>query len=444
MTSADSSDSSDGVAPAISAQDEVVDLLAELIRIDTSNPTNPERPAAEWVAKKLDEVGIASQIIEAAPGRASTVARIEGADSSRPPLLIHGHLDVVPADASEWSVDPFAGEVKDGYVWGRGAIDMKHMDAMVLALVREWARSGSKPPRDIVLAFVSDEEAGGRLGAHYLVDNHADLFADCADAISEVGGFSVSLNDSARLYLVQTAEKGINWLRLRAKGQPGHGSMVHPDNAVTMLAAAVSRIGAYEHPIHITDTVRRMVEGLGAAAGLDLDPEDPEKWLGLLGGAARMIGAVIRNTTNPTMLEAGYKANVIPSKADAVIDARFLPGYEDEMLATVDELIGPNIEREFLVRDIAVETTFDGALVDTMSAALRAEDPAAHPIPYLMSGGTDAKSFSTLGMRCFGFAPLLLPADLDYMSLFHGIDERVPIEGLKFGVRVLDRVLAAC
>ncbi|MDT4892132.1 MAG: hypothetical protein QOE97_1167 [Pseudonocardiales bacterium] len=427
-----------------SAQDEVADLLRELIRIDTSNPTHPERPAAEWVAQKLDEVGIASQIIEAAPGRASTIARIEGTDGSRSPLLIHGHLDVVPADASEWSVDPFAGEISDGYVWGRGAVDMKDMDAMVLALVREWARTGRKPPRDIVLAFVSDEEAGGREGAHYLVDNHADLFAECTEAISEVGGFSISLNDSARLYLVQTAEKGISWLRLRAKAQPGHGSMVHPDNAVTQLAAAVSRIGAHEHPVHITDTVRSMVEGLGTAMGVDLDPDDPQKWLGLLGGASRMIGAVIRNTTNPTMLEAGYKANVIPSKAEATIDARFLPGFEDELLATIDELLGAGVEREFIVRDIAVETSFDGALVETMSAALRAEDPAAHPIPYLMSGGTDAKSFSTLGMRCFGFSPLLLPADLDFMSLFHGIDERVPIDGLKFGVRVLDRVLAAC
>src|ERR1700759_2108103 len=194
------------------ATDEVVDLLSELIRINTSNPTHPERPAAEWVAAKLDEVGIESQIIEAAPGRASTIARIEGSDSSRKPLLIHGHLDVVPADAGEWSVDPFAGEIKDDYVWGRGAVDMKDMDAMTLALVREWARTGRKPARDIVLAFVADEEAGGRQGAHWLVDNHPDLFADCTEAISEVGGFSVTLRPDLRMYLIQTAEKGLGWL----------------------------------------------------------------------------------------------------------------------------------------------------------------------------------------------------------------------------------------
>jgi acetylornithine deacetylase/succinyl-diaminopimelate desuccinylase-like protein len=432
------------VAAQVTAQDEVVELLGELIRINTANPTHPERPAAEWVAAKLDEVGISSQIIEAAPGRASTIARVEGSDPSRSPLLIHGHLDVVPAESSEWSVDPFAGEVRDGYLWGRGAVDMKDMDAMTLALIREWARSGRKPPRDIVLAFVSDEEAGGRQGAHYLVDHHPELFAECTEAISEVGGFSVSLDESTRLYLVQTAEKGINWLRLRATGRPGHGSMVHDDNAVTRLAAAVSRIGTYEHPVVITDTVRSMVEAIASAAGMDLDPDDPDEWLPKLGGMARMIGAVIRNTANPTMLAAGYKSNVIPSSAEATIDARSLPGEEDALLAVIDGLLGEGVEREFIVQDIAVETSFDGALVEAMSAALRAEDPGAHPVPYLMSGGTDAKSFSTLGMRCFGFSPLLLPADLDFAALFHGIDERVPVEGLRFGVRVLDRLLSNC
>ncbi|MDT4941121.1 MAG: hypothetical protein QOJ34_1210 [Pseudonocardiales bacterium] len=429
---------------AITAQDEVTDLLVDLIRINTANPTHPERPAAEWVAEKLDEVGIESQIIEAAPGRASTVARLAGSDPSRPPLLIHGHLDVVPADAAEWSVDPFAGEVRDDYVWGRGAVDMKDMDAMTLALIREWQRTGRKPPRDIVLAFVSDEEAGGVYGAHHLVDNHRDLFADCTEAISEVGGFSVSLNDQLRLYLIQTAEKGINWLRLKATAPPGHGSLVHPDNAVTKLAEAVSRIGRHEWPVVITDTVRATIAGLAEVTGQDIDVEDVDSWLPLLGDAARMIGATIRNTTNPTMLEAGYKANVIPSKAEATIDARFLPGQEDAMIDTIDELLGEGVEREFIVRDIAVETGFEGALVEAMCAALKAEDPTGHPLPYLMSGGTDAKSFSTLGMRCYGFSPLLLPPDLNFMSLFHGIDERVPIEGLKFGVRVLDRLLSNC
>ena len=426
------------------AQDEVAGLLSELIQINTSNPTNPERPAAEWVAARLDEAGVAAQILESEPGRASAVARIVGTDSTRPPLLIHGHLDVVPADAAEWSVDPFAGEVRDGYVWGRGAIDMKHMDAMTLALVRAWSRTGRRPPRDIVLAFVADEEAGGVKGAHWLVDNHPDLFAGCSEAISEVGGYSVAVGGDLRLYLIQTAEKGINWLRLRARGRPGHGSMIHEDNAVTRLAAAVTRIGGHEFPLQVTDTVRRFMEDVADVSGLDIDPDDPEPGLAKLGTMARMIGATIRNTANPTMLGAGYKSNVIPGTAEATIDTRFLPGQEDELLAKIDELAGQGITRETIVRDIAVETSFDGEVVDAMAAALRAEDAGARPVPYLMSGGTDAKSFSLLGIRCFGFAPLRLPADLDFMSLFHGIDERVPVDALRFGVRVLDRFLSSC
>jgi acetylornithine deacetylase/succinyl-diaminopimelate desuccinylase-like protein len=220
--------------------------------------------------------------------------------------------------------------------------------------------------------------------------------------------------------------------------------MLHDDNAVTRLAEAVSRIGRHEWPLVITDTVRATIEGLSAATGADLDAGDPESWLPLLGPAARMIGATVRNTTNPTMLEAGYKANVIPGSAEATIDARFLPGQQEEMLRTLDELIGPGVTRETIVSDIAVETSFDGALIDAMVAALKAEDPIAVPLPYLMSGGTDAKSFSLLGMRCFGFSPLLLPPDLNFAALFHGIDERVPVEGLQFGVRVLDRFLNAC
>jgi acetylornithine deacetylase/succinyl-diaminopimelate desuccinylase-like protein len=427
----------------ITAQDEVAELLVDLIRINTSNPTHPERPAAEWVAGKLGEVGLASEIIESEPGRASVVSRVEGSDPDRPPLLIHGHLDVVPAIRDEWTVHPFGGEVKDDYVWGRGAVDMKDMDAMTLAVIREWRRTGRRPPRDIVLAFVADEEAGGVKGAHYLVDNHPDLFADCSEAISEVGGYSVTVGD-LRLYPIQTAEKGISWLRLMAKARPGHASMLHDDNAVTLLADAVSRIGHYEFPVRVTDTVRRFLEDLAQLTGLDVDPDDPGPALRKLGAVSRMIGATLRNTANPTMLDAGYKANVIPSSAEAVIDTRFLPGQEEQLLAKIDELAGEGVTREYVVHDIAVETSFDGALVDEMSAALKAEDAAAETLPYMMSGGTDAKSFSTLGIRCFGFSPLQLPPDLDFMALFHGIDERVPVKALRFGTRVLDRFLSNC
>ena len=431
-----------------SAQDEVVELCSELIRFDTSNPTGSERAAAEWVVGKLDEVGVGSRLYESEPGRASVVTRVEGADRSRPALLLHGHLDVVPADPGEWSVHPFSGEERDGFIWGRGAIDMKDMDAMLLAMVRQWATTGERPPRDVVVAFVADEEAGGVKGARFLVDNHPEEFEGCTEAVSEVGGFSVTLPNDVRMYPIQSAEKGMAWLRLVARGRPGHGSMRHEDNAVTRLAEAVARIGRYEFPVVMTKTVRQFLEALAEQLGVDIDVdaaerEEIEALLGRLGGLARMIGATLSNTANPTMLEAGYKSNVIPGAASAVIDGRFLPGHEEEFERQVDALIGSGIVREWVHRDQAVETDFDGPLVEAMAAALRAEDGAALPVPYTMSGGTDAKSFERLGMRCFGFSPLLLPADLDFAAMFHGIDERVPTDALRFGVRVLQRFVAA-
>jgi acetylornithine deacetylase/succinyl-diaminopimelate desuccinylase-like protein len=434
------------------AQDEVVELCSELIRFDTSNPTSSERAAAEWVVGKLDEVGVGSRLYESEPGRASVVTRIEGTDRSRPALLLHGHLDVVPADPTEWSVHPFSGEERDGFLWGRGAIDMKDMDAMLLALVRQWASTGERPPRDVVVAFVADEEAGGVKGARFLVDHHPDEFAGCTEAVSEVGGFSVTLPDRAgtdlRMYPIQTAEKGMAWLRLVARGRPGHGSMRHDDNAVTRLAEAVARVGRYEFPVVMTKTVRQFLEALAEQLGVDIDVdgadrEEIQALIGRLGSLARMVGATLSNTANPTMLRAGYKSNVIPGGAEAVVDGRFLPGQEEEFERQVDALLGSGVVREWIHRDQAVETDFDGPLVEAMVAALRAEDDAALPVPYTMSGGTDAKSFERLGMRCFGFSPLLLPADLEFAPMFHGIDERVPLDALRFGVRVLHRFVAA-
>jgi acetylornithine deacetylase/succinyl-diaminopimelate desuccinylase-like protein len=433
---------------SIDAAAEVVDLCRELIRIDTTNTGDlatgkGERAAAEYVAAKLAEVGLEPQIRESAPGRTSVVARFEGADPGRDALLVHGHLDVVPADASEWSVHPFAGELADGYLWGRGAVDMKDFDAMVLAVVRQWRRDGRVPPRDLVLAFLADEEAGGQYGGHYLVDHHAELFDGCTEAIGEVGGFSFTVSRDLRLYLIETAEKGIDWLRLVSRGTPGHGSFVHDDNAITALSEAVARLGRHRFPLVMTDTVRAFLVQLSQALGIELDPDDPELAIAKLGPIAALIGATVRNTANPTKLAAGYKENVIPSTATATVDCRTLPGQADIFVEQLRAVIGPDIEIDWIQRQPALETTFDGPLVDAMCAALVAEDPAARPLPYLLSGGTDAKAFSRLGIRCFGFSPLQLPADLPFASLFHGIDERVPVEGLQFGVRVLDRFLAA-
>ena len=434
---------------AADASSEVVELCRDLIRIDTTNTGDQstcagERVAAEYVAAKLSEVGLEPEIRESLPGRTSLVARVPGADRSRGALLIHGHLDVVPADPSEWTVDPFAGEIRDGYLWGRGAVDMKDFDAMVLAVVRDWRRRGVTPPRDLVLAFTADEEAGSDYGARFLVRRHRELLDGCTEAIGEVGGFSFTVAPDLRLYLMQTAEKGIDWLRLTARGRPGHGSLVHDDNAVTALCEAVARLGRHRFPIELTPTVRAFLEHIAELLGVELDLDDPEAAVGKLGPIAALIGATLRNTANPTRLAAGYKENVIPSRATATVDCRTLPGRADAFLAELREVVGPDIEVEFVQHQPAVETTFDGPLVDAMAAALRAEDAGARPIPYMLSGGTDAKAWSEIGIRCFGFTPLRLPPDLNFAALFHGIDERVPVEGLQFGVRVLDRFLASC
>ena len=432
-------------APAPNAQAEVVELLG---RPDSHRYLEPDSSRASRGRMGGGQARRGRHLVADHRGRAGPGLHRRprrGRRPEPPPLLIHGHLDVVPAEPKEWSVDPFGGEIRDGYLWGRGAIDMKDMDAMTLAAGAGWARTGRKPPRDIVLAFVSDEEAGGRLGAHHLVDHHPDLFADCTEAIGEVGGFSVSLNDSRRLYLIQTAEKGIDWLRLRATGRAGHGSMIHDDNAVTAAGRRRSRASA--------PTSSRSCSPTPSGPSSNPSRRSPgststrtTRGRGCPSSAAwpACMGAAIRNTANPTMLDGRLQGQRHPVERRGD-HRRPVPARRGgRLLAMIDELVGPGIERESIVRDIAVETTFDGALVEAMSAALRAEDAGAHPVPYLMSGGTDAKSFSTLGIRCFGFSPLLLPADLDFTALFHGIDERVPVDGLEFGVRVLDRLLTTC
>ncbi|MBB4917310.1 M20/M25/M40 family metallo-hydrolase [Streptosporangium saharense] len=432
----------------LKGEDEVAGLCRDLIRIDSTNAgdnSGPgERAAAEYVAEKLAEVGLEPRILESDSRRANVVVRVEGEDSSREALLLHGHLDVVPFDADDWTLHPLSGEVADGCVWGRGAVDMKNMDAMILAVVRQRLSEGRRPPRDVVLAFTADEEAGGTYGAQWLAAEHKDLFEGCTEAIGEVGGFSVSIDDARRLYLIEAAEKGIAWMRLTATGRAGHGSMLNAENAVTELAEAVGRVGRYQWPVRLTRTVENFLTETSRALGIDFDPNDPEATVAKLGPLARMIGATLRNTANPTMLQAGYKANVIPQTATAHVDGRFLPGYEEEFFQTLDELLGPNVTREFVYHDIALETGFDGSLVRAMADALVAEDPGALAVPYTLSGGTDLKAFSTLGMRGFGFAPLRLPADLDFSGMFHGVDERVPVDSLQFGVRVLDRFLDAC
>jgi acetylornithine deacetylase/succinyl-diaminopimelate desuccinylase-like protein len=425
-------------------QNETVRICQELIRIPSVNygeGKGDEKAIAEYVSSLLSEAGIQNELIETAPNRVNVVGRIKGKDSSRPGLVLHGHIDVVPVNADDWSVDPFGGVIKDGCVWGRGAVDMKNMDAMILAIVRLWAHSGYQPERDIVLAFFADEEAGSIYGSRWLVKNRPELFEGCTEAVSEVGGFSLTLPNGKRLYLIESAEKGIHWMKLNAQGVASHGSMITADNAVVKLAEAVSRIGSFAWPERATKTATILMKNVAEAMGEPFDSKNLRSYLKYFGGMAKMIGATLQNTANPSMLEAGYKTNVVPQNASAVVDGRFLPEYEEEMKETMKSLVGPGVEIEMMVRDKALEFDFSGPLVDAMCEAIRVEDPEGVPVPYLMSGGTDNKALSDIGITGFGFSPLKIPADMDFMSLFHGIDERVPVDGLHFGVRTLHHFL---
>ncbi|MYV49339.1 M20/M25/M40 family metallo-hydrolase [Streptomyces sp. SID2888] len=429
------------------ALDEVVRFTSDLIRIDTTNRGGGdcrERPAAEYAAARLAEAGLEPTLLERTTGRTNVVARIEGTDPSADALLLHGHLDVVPAEAGDWSVHPFSGEVRDGVVWGRGAVDMKNMDAMILAVVRDWARSGFRPRRDLVVAFTADEEASAEDGSGFLADRHPELFEGCTEGISESGAFTFHDGAGRQIYPIAAGERGTSWLKLTAHGRAGHGSKVNRDNAVTRLAAAVARIGAHEWPLRLTPTVRAALAGLADVYGLEADLDDPRDIDGLLaklGPAASLVEATLRNSSNPTMLNAGYKVNVIPGQAVAHVDGRCVPGGEEEFARTLDELTGPDVEWEFEHREVALQAPVDSPTYARMRAAVQEFAPEGHVVPYCMSGGTDAKQFSRLGITGYGFAPLKLPEGFDYQALFHGVDERVPVEALHFGVQVLDRFL---
>ena len=431
-------------AAASSPEGETVEICRNLIRIDTSNygsgDARGERRAAEYVAGLIEEVGLATTVLESAPGRANVFARIEGTDPSADALLVHGHLDVVPAIAADWSVDPFGGEIRDGMIWGRGAVDMKDMDAMMISVLRHMVRTGDRPRRDIVFGFFADEEAGMVYGSHWIAEHHRGLFDGVTDAISEVGGYSATIG-GRRAYLLQTAEKGLMWLRLNAQGTAGHGSQINDDNPVTRLSRALANIGEHQWPVELTKTTRAFLDSVTELTGVEFDPQNPQRLLAELGSVARFVGATLQTTANPTMLEAGYKVNVIPGSAQAGLDVRYLPGQREIVLAKLAELAGDGVSFEFESDDIALEVPFSGTVVDAMVDALHAEDPEAVVLPYMLSGGTDNKSLDPLGITGYGFVPLRLPDELDFPSMFHGVDERVPTDSLEFGSRVLHRLL---
>ena len=436
------------ITPLPDAEGEVVQLLQDLIRIDSTNFGDGSGPgeieAADYVVQRLAEVGLAAtRFSTTSDARAGALLHLPGTDTSGSKLLVHAHLDVVQA-VGEWEHPAFSGDIADGMVWGRGAVDMKDGVATILACLRSWARNGVRPRRDMVFLFLPDEEAGGKHGAHWVTEHHPHWFEGVTECVGEVGGFSFEVAPGRRMYLIETAEKGLRWMKLRATGRAGHGSMLNDNNSVTALAEVLARIGRHPWPVRITETNKRFLYELSQALGEDIDPEDSQRLLAVLGPLAGIVGSTFANSAQPTMLQAGYKMNVIPETADASVDGRVLPGFEDEFDRTIEQLLAGQAEIVEVFKDVTLETTFDGPTVDAMAAAIAAEDPDGIAVPYTMSGGTDAKAFSTLGIRAFGFIPLRLPADLEFSKLFHGVDERVPVDALTFGTRVMDRFLRGC
>jgi acetylornithine deacetylase/succinyl-diaminopimelate desuccinylase-like protein len=449
--------------------DACVEHLRELIRIPSVNPPDggpdvaagrdprgAETAAARYCAEVLAGAGIETEVVETVEGRGSCFGRLraEGA-STEPPLILLSHLDVVPVDAEAWSRDPFGGELIDGEVWGRGAVDMKNMVAMELEVMLALRRSGAELRRDVIFAAVADEEAGGSFGAQALVRSHPHWFADAAGrpaaaALNEVGGYSMTIG-GRRFYTIQVAEKGIVWTRLRVTGTPGHGSMPHDDNAAVQLAAAVTAIAEQQagRPARVTDTVRRFLDALGLAEVASLVETDPAAASDALARSVddpvlrRSIEAMMRDTVTTTVLRSGKKVNVMPGAGEAELDVRTLPGTDQAAL--IDELrsvVGDRTGVEAVVTLPAVEWPDDAEIVGLMADALRRADPDGEPVPMMITPGTDAKALTELGIPCYGFAPLRLEPDVPFLSLFHGHDERVPVSALAFGLPVLGDVVA--
>jgi len=430
------------VTEQMKAEDEVVDLCRELLRFDTSNPTSNEQAAADWVAEKLREVGLQPELLAAEPGRTNVVARLPGADRERPGLVAHSHLDVVPAVATDWRQPPFAGVIADGELWGRGALDMKSSGAMYLAAVRAYARSGRRPARDVVIAFTADEEAGSRLGMAWLVKDQPRLFQNCSEAVSEIGGFSVSLAGDQRLYPIQTAEKGGLQLVLRASGRAGHASILNADNPIPRLCAAVARLTETVQPLLYIEASRSFLKGVAELLGEPFDEARPELLTRHLESLGPMVESSLRNTIQATIFNAGYKNNVVPGEAAVRLDCRVVPGHRAGVVEEIDRIAGPGITVEVEMAGDGVEVPYQGRTFEAMQEALRSEDPGAVILPYCMSGGTDGRFLAQIGIHSFGFSPLRLPEGFDFTGLIHSADERVPVEGLRFGARVVDRFLA--
>ena len=430
-----------------SATAEALAHFKALLRIDTTNPPGNERAAADYLARVLDRENIAYRIVESEPTRASLVARLVGT-GKKAPLLLNAHLDVVPAEREHWQHDPFGAEEHDGCIWGRGAVDMKNMAAMSLMTLVLLKRARLALERDLIFAAVADEEAGSRHGARFLVDNHPELVRS-EYVLNEIGAYTLYQGDGV-FYPIQVAEKGICWFELTAHGPPGHGSMPRPDNPVVRLARAIEALGSVRLPLHRVPVVegflRRLVDKAPALARKALPVllwppfaaalprlarlQDPEQ--------AIVLEALLRNTVSPTVLSGGHKVNVIPSSASVLVDGRMLPGQTvDGFLAEVQRVVGPDLRVRVLEQHEGQVFRTDTPLYEAITKVIEKHHPGAIAVPFMIPGFTDSHAYAGLGATCYGFSPVKMPRGLNYTRLYHGHDERIPIEGFAWGLRVL-------
>ncbi len=434
------------VAAGEALQERPVEILQRLIRFDTTNPPGGERDCIEWVRGRLEELGCEVRVVASDPDRPNLIARIKGRGAC-PPLLLQGHVDVVAA-SGEWRHGPFAGELADGYVWGRGALDMKGGVAMMLAAFMRAQASSAPPPGDVILCLLADEEAGSDLGAAFLTSEHPELFDGVRYAIGEFGGFTMQVAGRT-VYPIMVAEKQVCWTRATFRGPSGHGSLPIRGGAVGRLARLLERLDRRRLPVHVTPVAREMVLAiaaevpapLGAALRGLLRPRLTDRLLDAFGEQARPFDPILHNTASATILAGGEKVNVIPGEVSAELDCRLLPGFgPDELFAELRSLAGVEMELE-VIRFEEAPPSPDMALFGVLGDALRGLDAGAKPVPLLLPAVTDGRFFARLGIQTYGFLPMQLPAELKFMDLIHSVDERLPAGALEFGTQAIARVL---
>ena len=418
-------------------------ILQNLIRFDTTNPPGNERPCIEYIEGLLSDVGIDSLLVAKDPLRPNLIARLPGTGLA-PGLLLFGHVDVVTTAHQEWSVPPFEGRIQDGCIWGRGALDMKAGVAMMTSALLEAKANGLKPSGDIVFAAVSDEEAGGTVGAKYLVNEHPSLFEGIRYAIGEFGGFPLYIGGEP-LYLIQVGEKQPCWIEATLRGPGGHGARPMRDGAMAQLGRVLSKLNDASLPVHITPVTERMVRAMADALPRSkrvffqrlLNPRWTDRVLKALGDMGRNLEPLFRNTVNATIVRGGERPNVIPSEIKLGLDTRLLPGFEpQDVFAELRAVLGEQLDYEVVLFDRSTADT-DFGLLPLLADVLGRAHPGSYQAPYLLPGSSDARFFDQLGIQSYGFIPMNLPPDFNFFETIHAANERIPIESVEFGASAM-------